>query len=47
MLTEKLKTRRQYEKNTQTGEFAAKCHPKEMSEKLCETTKWSDNYNDD
>lgn len=34
-------------KSTQTGQNVAKCHPKKMSEKLCETAKWSDNYNDD
>lgn len=46
MLTEN-KTSRQDEKSTETGKIVAKRHPKEMSEKLCETAKWSDNYNDD
>lgn len=40
-------TSRNHGKSTQTGKNVAKCHPKKMSEKLCETAKWSDNYNDD
>lgn len=47
MMLIKPRTRRQNEKDTQTGQIVAKCHQKEMSEKLCETAKWSDNYNDD
>lgn len=47
MLTDYSATSRQHGKSTQTGQNVAKCHPKKMSEKLCETAKWSDNYNDD
>lgn len=48
MLTDYSATsHRKHGKSTQTGQNVAKCHPKKMSEKLCETAKWSDNYNDD
>lgn len=47
MMLKTKKRGRQNEKVTKTGQTVAKCHPQEMSEKLCETAKWSDNYNDD